>query len=385
VVPLYVAKGASFAEALDYAVSGCTEARMPNRDTYTSGGAYVNFAAALEMALRGGRLLKWPDLQLGPETGPAEGFGSYDDLFQAYLEQHLWLLRSAFIQQAHVNRLRASHFAQPMGSALHDLAMKHAVDLHQERVPEGLDFGYVEFIGFGTVADSLSALKKRVFDERRLTMGQVMEALDRDFEGMEPVRQLLRSAPRYGNDDPYADGIAKELDRVSVEYAARYSRDLGINNDVRYVPFTSHVPFGRSVSATPNGRRAWFPLSDGASPSQGADEKGPTSILMSNFNTKNMDLSARAARMLNIKFTPRSLEGRAGSEKLAAFIRAFCDLKLWHVQFNVINGQTLLDAQKDPEGHRGLIVRIAGYSAYFTDLSRDLQDDLIARYAHDSL
>ncbi|MDR1037901.1 MAG: glycyl radical protein [Deltaproteobacteria bacterium] len=385
VVPLYVAKGAPFAEALDYAVSGCTEARMPNRDTYTSGGAYVNFAAALEMALRNGRLLKWPDLQLGPETGRSEGFGSWDELWEAYLAQHLWLLRTAFIQQAHVNRLRAEHFAQPMGSALHALAMKHAVDLHQEHVPEGLDFGYVEFIGYATVADSLAALKKRVFDEGRLTMRQVMEALDRDFEGMEAVRLLLRSAPRYGNDDPYADSIARELDRVSVEYAARYSRELGINNDVRYVPFTSHVPFGRSVSATPNGRRAWRPLSDGSSPSQGADERGPTSILLSNSNTKNMDLSARAARMLNIKFTPRCLEGRSGSEKLAAFIRAFCDLKLWHVQFNVINRQTLVDAQNDPDGHRGLIVRIAGYSAYFTDLSRDLQDDLIARYGHESL
>ncbi|MDR2612198.1 MAG: glycyl radical protein [Deltaproteobacteria bacterium] len=385
VVPLLVKKGAEFSEALDYAVSGCTEARMPNRDTYTSGGAYVNFAAALEMALRNGRLLRWPDLQLGPETGPAEGFRTWDDLWRGYLSQHLWLLRAAFIQQAVVNRLRALHFAQPLGSALHDLCMRHAVDLHQERVPGGLDFGYVEFIGYATVADSLSALRKRVFEEGRLTMAEVMEALDRDFEGREAVRALLRGAPRYGNDDPYADSIARELDRVSVEYAARYSRELGINNDVRYVPFTSHVPFGRSVSATPNGRKAFFPLSDGSSPSQGADENGPTSILLSNFNTKNMDLSARAARMLNIKFTPRCLEGREGSEKLAAFIRAFVDLKLWHVQFNVVNRETLLAAQRDPEGHRGLIVRIAGYSAYFTDLSRDLQDDLIARYGHDRL
>ncbi|MDR1313653.1 MAG: glycyl radical protein [Deltaproteobacteria bacterium] len=385
VVPLYVSKGAAFTEALDYAVSGCTEARMPNRDTYTSGGAYVNFAAALEMALRNGRLLKWPGLQLGPETGRAEDFASYGELWRAYLAQHLWLMRCAFVQQAHVNRLRAGHFAQPLGSAMHDLAMKHAVDLHQERVPEGLDFGYVEFIGYGTVADSLAAVKKRVFDEGKLTMRELLEALDRDFEGREPLRLLLKSAPRYGNNDPYADSIAKELDRVSCEYAAKYSRDLGINNDVRYVPFTSHVPFGKSVSATPNGRKAWFPLSDGSSPSQGADDKGPTSILLSNFNTKNLDLPSRAARMLNIKFTPRCLAGKEGSSKLADFIRAFCDLKLWHVQFNVVNRQTLLDAQKDPEGHRGLIVRIAGYSAYFTDLSRELQDDLIARRDHDSL
>ncbi|MDR2421965.1 MAG: glycyl radical protein, partial [Deltaproteobacteria bacterium] len=260
VVPLYVKKGATFAEALDYAVSGCTEARMPNRDVYTSGGAYVNFAAALEMALRDGRLLKYGEARLGPATGEARDFGSYDELYGAYLAQHLNLLRAAFAQQYRVNKLRARHFSQPMGSALHDLCLKSGVDLHQEFVPEGLNLGYVEFIGYGTVADSLSALKKTVFEDRRLSMAQVMAALDDDFVGHEATRAILRSAPTYGNNDPYADSIARDLDRVSVEFCQKYSQSLGINNDIRYVPFTSHVPFGRVVSATPNGRVAWFPL-----------------------------------------------------------------------------------------------------------------------------
>ncbi|MDR1677756.1 MAG: glycyl radical protein [Deltaproteobacteria bacterium] len=385
VVPLYVKKGAEFSEALDYAVSGCTEARMPNRDTYTSGGAYINFAAALEMALRGGRMLKYGQVALGPDTGPAGNFKSYDELWQAYLTQHLHLLRAAFIQQYHVNKLRARHFAQPMGSAIHDLCLKHGVDLHQEHVPEGLDFGYVEFIGFATVVDSLSSLKKLVFEDKRLTMAEVMEALDHDFQGYEKVQALLKSAPHYGNAEAYVDDIAKKLDRVSVEFCQKHSADLGINNDIRYVPFTSHVPFGKVVSATPNGRVAWFPLSDGTSPSQGADINSPTAILLSNFNSKNIDLSARAARMLNIKFTPASLKGDGGTERLVSFIRAFVDLKLWHVQFNVINQETLIKAQEDPDSYRDLIVRIAGYSAYFTDLSRDLQNDLIARSNHDRL
>jgi formate C-acetyltransferase len=385
VVPLYVKKGAEFSEALDYAVSGCTEARLPNRDTYTSGGAYINFAAALEMALRDGRMLKYGEVRLGPSTGDARNFNTYDDLWQAYQTQHLHLLRAAFIQQYHVNKLRARHFAQPMGSAMHDLCLKHGVDLHQEYVPEGLDFGYVEFIGFATVVDSLSALKKLVFEDRRLTMEEVIKALDKNFKGHESVQALLKSAPHYGNADPYADEIAKRLDRISVEFCQERSRDLGINNDIRYVPFTSHVPFGKSVSATPNGRVAYFPLSDGTSPSQGADIKSPTAILLSNFNSKNLDLSARAARMLNIKFTPGCLRGDGGTERLISFIRAFVDLKLWHVQFNVINQETLIKAQKDPDSYRDLIVRIAGYSAYFTDLSLDLQNDLIARSNHDRL
>ncbi|MDR2442694.1 MAG: glycyl radical protein [Deltaproteobacteria bacterium] len=383
VVPLYVKKGASFAEALDYAVSGCTEARLPNRDTYTSGGAYVNFAAALEMSLRNGRMLKYGQTLLGLPTGDVRDFKSYEEFYQAYLDQHLNLLRAAFIQQYHVNKLRARHFAQPMGSAMHDLALKHGVDLHQEHVPEGLDFGYVEFIGFATVIDSLAAIKKIVFEDKILTFAKVLEALDSNFEGHKDIQAILKSAPTYGNADPYADEIAKKLDRVSVIFCQEKSKDLGINNDIRYVPFTSHVPFGKVVSATPNGRVAYFPLSDGTSPSQGADVNSPTAILLSNFNSKNLDLSARAARMLNIKFTPHSLNGDGGTERLISFIRAFVDLKLWHVQFNVINQETLIKAQKDPDSYRDLIVRIAGYSAYFTDLSQDLQNDLIARSNHD--
>ena len=149
--------------------------------------------------------------------------------------------------------------------------------------------------------------------------------------------------------------------------------------DLRYVPFTSHVPFGKVVSATPNGRRAFTPLSDGSSASQGADVNGPTAILLSNFRTKNWSNNYRAARLLNIKLSPGCVKGEEGTEKLVDFIDAFRDLKLWHVQFNVINSETMKKAQREPELYRDLLVRVAGYSAYFTELSKDLQDDLIAR------
>ena len=384
IVPLYVSKGATFEEALDYAVSGCTEARMPNRDTYTSGGAYINFAAAVEMVLRNGRMKKYGDQQLGVETGDPRNFTSWDQFWNAYVEQHLLFLKTAFTQQYIINKLRAEHFAQPMGSAMHDLCMKHCIDLHQEQIPEGINLGYFEYMGLGTVVDSLAAVKKLVFEENKLSMDKLIAAIDADFEGYEDVRALLRSAPCYGNNDEYADAIGRDIDRISVEYGNKYSMsDLGIHNDVRYVPFTSHVPFGKVVSATPNGRTDGFPLSDGSSASHGAEEKGPTAVLLSNCTTKNMGLRDRAARMLNIKFTPKCVEGEQGTEKLVSFIRTFCDLKLWHVQFNVVNKGTLVAAQKDPQKYRNLIVRIAGYSAYFVDLSPDLQNDLIARTEHD--
>ena len=384
-IPLYVSKGATFEEALDYAVSGCIEIRMPNRDTYTSGGAYTNFASAVEMALYDGKMKKYGDVQLGIQTGDARKFKSWDEFWNAYVQQHMLLLRTTFIQQYIVIQTRAKHFAQPMGSVLHALCRKHCIDLHQPQIPEGLNFGYFEFMGLGTVIDSLAAIKKLVFEDKKLTMDQLIDALEANFEGYEDIQQLLRTAPCYGNDDEYADEIGRELDRMAVSFAAKYGKEMGINNDARYVPFTSHVPFGKVVSATPNGRVAWFPLADGSSPSHGADHNGPTAILLSNHNTKNYGMRARAARLINVKFTPKCVEGDDGTEKLVQFIRTWCDLKLWHIQFNVINADTLKKAQKDPQKYRNLIVRIAGYSAYFVDLTPDLQNDLIARTGHDQM
>lgn len=384
-IPLYVSKGATFEEAYDYAVSGCSEARMPNRDTYTSGCAYINFAAALEMTLLNGRMRKYDEEQIGLQTGDPRGFKSWEEFWNAYLTHQTEFIKQAFIQQYHIIRLRAQHFAAPLASALHDLCMQHCLDLHQPKIPGGIDLGYFEFIGYGTVVDSLAAIKKFVFEEKKVSMDELLEALANNFEGREDLRHLLMNAPCYGNHDPYADGIAKAIDRTALEFTHKYARELGVHLDLRYVPFTSHVPFGKVVGATPNGRKAWTPLSDGSSASQGADRNGPTAVLLSNFASKNYDFRERASRLLNIKFTPKCLAGDEGTRKLVSFIRTWCDLKLWHVQFNVINKQTLLAAQREPEKYRGLIVRIAGYSAYFVDLSPDLQNDLIARTEHETL
>ena len=151
---------------------------------------------------------------------------------------------------------------------------------------------------------------------------------------------------------------------------------------MRYVPFTSNVPFGKVVSATPNGRFAYLPLSDGSSASQGADKNGPTAILLSNYYTKNYDYRNRAARLLNVKLSPQCVKGDEGTDKLVQFIKTWCDLKLWHLQFNIINRETLIEAQKHPEQYSSLLVRVAGYSAYFCELSKDLQDDIISRTEH---
>ena len=178
---------------------------MPNRDTYTSGGAYTNFSSAVEMALYDGKMKKYGDVQLCIQTGDARKFKSWDEFWNAYVQQHMLLLRTTFIQQYIVIQTRAKHFAQPMGSVLHALCRKHCIDLHQPQIPEGLNFGYFEFMGLGTVIDSLAAIKKLVFEDKKLTMDQLIDALEANFEGYEDIQQLLRTAPCYGNDDEYAD------------------------------------------------------------------------------------------------------------------------------------------------------------------------------------
>lgn len=382
VVFLNTVKGCPINEALDYAVSGCTETRHPNRDTYTSGCVYVNFATALEMTLYNGRLLHYGDEQIGLETGDPQEFKTWEEFYNAYKAQHLNLLHKAFQQQHVVDKLRPQHFAAPFSSCLHDLCMENMLDLHTEKIPGGVDYSYFEFLGYGTVVDSLAAIKKLVYEDKKLTLKEVLDACRADFKGHEPVREMLRNAPCYGNNDPYADKIAKDIDRFTQVEAAKSTKERGVHVDVRYVPITSHVPFGKIISATPNGRHAWTALSDGSSASHGADKNGPTAVLLSNYHSKNYGMTNRASRLLNIKLSPKCVEGEEGTEKIMDLIRAWCDLKLWHLQFNIINKQTLLNAQKTPDNYRSLLVRIAGYSAYFCDLSKDLQNDIINRTEH---
>ena len=263
--------------------------------------------------------------------------------------------------------------------------MENALDLHTEKIPGGVDYSYFEFLGYGTIVDSLAAIKKLVFEDKKLTMKQVLDACKADFKGYEPVREMLRNAPCYGNDDPYVDRIARDVDRICQLEAMKSSKERGIHVDVRYVPITSHVPFGKVVSATPNGRHAWTALSDGSSASHGADKNGPTAVLLSNYHSKNYDLINRASRLLNIKLSPKSVAGDAGTKKVMDLIRTWCDLKLWHLQFNIVNRETLVKAQKEPDNYRNLLVRIAGYSAYFCDISRELQNDIIDRTEHDNV
>ncbi len=380
-----VSQGAPLEDAYDYAASGCAEVRMPNRDTFTGAHPYINLASVLEMVLYNGKTYKTGDEILGLQTGDPTKFSTYEEFWNAYEAQLTNLLRHALIQEYSIIRLRPNHFACPLNSVLHDLCMASCRDLHSREIPGGIDIGFLDIIAYGTAADSLAAIKKLVFEEKVLTMEEAIDALKCNFKGKEVIRQMMVHAPKYGNNDPYVDEIARKIDKVYMEFTKVHCQELGIHMDPRMVPVTSHVPFGKAVGATPNGRVAEFPLSDGASASHGSDVNGPTAVLLSNYFSKNITYRERGSRLINLKFTPACVAGEEGTEKLSALIRTWCDLKLWFVQFNVVNRETLVEAKAHPENYRNLIVRVAGYSAYFTDLSSDLQDDIIERTQHTSI
>ena len=383
IIPLHLAKGAPLLDIMDYCASGCTEIRMPNVDSYTSPCTQTNCTAAVETTLFNGRLKSYGEDLFSMETGDPCTFRTWEEFWDAFKKQIQFMMRYALFLQYQIQEQRGQTYAAPMEDALHDKAFAACMDLDTPRnIPGTLDLGFVECIGFATAVDSLAAIKQFVFDDKVFTMRELLDALECNFEGKEHVRRVLRSGHCYGNNDPYADNIGRDIEAACQEILSQNFMNTGVHLDLRMVSITANIPFGRILGASPNGRLAGMPVSDGSSASQGMDVNGPTAVLLSNFHSKNWASTSRAARLLNIKFTPGAVAGDEGTRRLISFFRAFCDLKLWHVQFNVINQKTLIDAQKNPKKYRNLMVRVAGYSAYFVELSTALQNDIISRNAH---
>jgi len=381
IVPFYVANGASPAEALDYAGSGCIESRLVNRETQVTGNAAINYGSVIEMTLRNGRVKAWKDLRFGPETGDPRGFASFDDVWRAFCTQLDAVLVHIMTQQYVALGLKSRHFAAPFASMLHDRATEACMDLHRhgEYIPGGIDLSCIESIGKGTAVDSLAAIRHLVYDTGQLGWDELLAAIEANWEGHEATRQLCLNAPKYGNGIDWVDDLGFEIERHILEFIHRRPKPHGQSFMLRCIPVTIHVPMGRVVAATPNGRPAGEFLSEGISPSHGMDVEGPTVSLRSMARARCLSYKEKAADLINMKFTPQTLAGEEGTRRLMQLVRSWCDLKLWHVQFNVLNKATLLAAQKDPEKYRNLVVRIAGYSAYFVDLSPMQQAEIIAR------
>ena len=381
VIPFYLANGATLKEALDWTISGCCENRLINRETNVTGNGGINYGSVAEMTFRNGKLKVLKDLQFGVQTGDPRSWMSYDDVWKAFCRQLEHMARHALIQQHVALRIKPNYFAAPATSMLHDLAMAECRDLHShgDYIPGAIDHGCFEAIGKATAIDSLAAVKHLIFDTKKLTWDQLLTAIENNWEGHEAVRQMCLNAPKYGNGIEWVDAIGFEIERFVLGFLDKHPKPHDQAFLLRQIPITFHVPMGKVTWATPNGRKAGEYLSEGISASHGMDVKGPTVSLTSMARARNVSYREKGGDLINLKFSPANVAGEEGTRRLMQLIRTWCDLKHWHIQFNILNKETLLAAQKDPEKYRNLIVRIAGYSAYFVDLSPMQQAEIIAR------
>ena len=242
---------------------------------------------------------------------------------------------------------------------------------------------YIQGVGMGTITDSLTALKQHVFEEKNTSMNDFLKALENNFEGAEDLHyKLVYKTPKYGNDDDRADDQLKDVFELYYNAVNGHKSPRGAAYRINLLPTTCHVYFGSVMQASADGRMAKTPVSEGISPVQGADQKGPTSVAKS---AAKIDHLRTGGTLLNQKFTPSFFEDETSISKVSSLVRSYFKMDGHHIQFNVVNADTLRDAQKHPEHYKDLIVRVAGYSDYFNDLGEDLQNEIINRTEHDNL
>jgi formate C-acetyltransferase len=379
VVRELVRQGKDVRDARCGGTSGCVESGAFGKENYNLTG-YFNLPKVLEITLHNG-LDPRTGKQLGPQTGDLEVLGSFDALFAAFEAQVRHFVEIKVRGNNVIERLYAAHMPAPFLSILIGDCIARGRDYHDGGAR--YNTSYIQGVGLGTLADMLSAIRYHVYDQQTLSLPFLLEAMRADYAGHERLRQqLINATPKYGNDDPYAD--ESMVRAFEAYYAAVEGRPntRGGTYHIDMLPTTCHVYFGSVTGATPDGRLAWSPLSEGISPVQGADRRGPTAVIRS---VSKMDHERTGGTLLNQKLSPGLLADGTGLEGLVHLVRTHFALRAHHIQFNVVDAATLRAAQADPEAHRDLIVRVAGYSDYFCDLTRALQDEIIARTEHQSL
>ncbi len=365
--------GKSLADARKGGTSGCVETGAFGNEAYILTG-YFNIPKMLELALHDG-VDPRTGKQLGPHTGTLAELDSYDKLYAAFTAQMKHFIDIKVRGSNVIESLYARYMPVPFLSVITNDCIARGRDYNAGGAR--YNTSYIQGVGIGTITDSLAAIKKYVYERGDVTLERLVNALEHDFEGEDWLLALLKTrAPKYGNDDDYADSI---MSRVFHDYLGMISGRPNMRGGmyrVNMLPTTCHVYFGEVMQATPNGRRAGKPLSEGISPTQGSDSCGPTAVIRS---AAKMDHLMTGGTLLNQKFTPSVVKGEEGLDHMADLIRAYFDLDGHHIQFNVIDRETLLAAQRNPDDYKDLIVRVAGYSDHFRNLSRALQDEIIAR------
>ena len=376
IIPAQINRGIVPRDALNYAVVGCVELSTPGRALGWNDAALFNMTRVLELTLYGGKDPLTGD-RVGLETPALDEIDRFDKLEAAY-GAHLAHFVALMARGCNaVDHVHAEVLPSPFLSTVIDDCIERGLDVTAGGAHH--NFTGVQGVQIANVADSLAAVRQTVFEEKWLTGAEMLSALRVNYEGRQTLREhLLSRVPKYGNDDDRVDSLARRwADRYS-ELVCQYTNVRGGQFQPGFYTVSAHVPMGEDVGATPDGRRAGEPLADGGlSPSAGLDRKGPTAVLRS-VSKINLELASNGT-LLNMKFLPSFFDGGEALERFANLLRGFCALRIPHVQFNVVSGATLRRAQAHPERYRHLVVRVAGYSAYFTELDRRLQLEIIRR------
>jgi formate C-acetyltransferase len=376
VVAEQLRQGKTLEDARAGGCSGCVEVGAFGKEAYILTG-YFNLSKILELTLHNG-VNPATGKPLGVRTGEPETFGSFDEFFQAFRRQLHHFLQIKLRGNQLVERMYAELMPAPFLSVLTDDCIRKGKDYNDGGAR--YNNSYIQFVGIGSLTDSLSAIRELVFDANEIPLQEMIGVLDTDFEGNEPLRQrLVNRTHKYGNDDDYADQIMVRIFNACFEEIDGKPNTKGGHYRIEMLPTTCHIYFGAVTGAMPDGRKAGQPLSEGISPVQGADRRGPTAVVKS---AGKMDHIKAGGTLLNMKFTPSLLATKDSLDKWAHLVRSYFKMDGHHVQFNVVTAETLRKAQASPESYRGLIVRVAGYSDYFCDLSRELQDEIISRTEH---
>lgn len=363
--------GKDVRDARNGGCSGCVETGAFGTEAYILTG-YFNLPKILELTLNDG-FDKRTGKQIGLKTGTATDYRTYEELFAAYKAQVQHFMRIKLTGNNIIERIFMKYMPVPFLSVLIEDCIRNGKDY----MCGGARYNssYVQGVGLGSITDMLTALRYHVYDKKTIAMETMEKALANDFKGFEELQyQLVYHTPKYGNDDDYADEQEVQVFDMYYDVLSGHKSPRGADYRVNMLPTTCHVYFGKVTGATPDGRNAWKVLSEGISPVQGADTNGPTAVIRS---AAKIDHIKTGGTLLNQKFTPSLLSTEEGCNNLVHLIRAYFRMDGHHIQFNVVDADTLREAQKHPEDYRDLIVRVAGYSDYFNDLGEDLQLSLI--------
>lgn len=365
--------GKDVRDARNGGCSGCVETGAFGTEAYILTG-YFNLPKILELTLNDG-FDKRTGKQIGLKTGTATDYRTYEELFAAYKAQVQHFMRIKLTGNNIIERIFMKYMPVPFLSVLIEDCIRNGKDY----MCGGARYNssYVQGVGLGSITDMLTALRYHVYDKKTIAMETMEKALANDFKGFEELQyQLVYHTPKYGNDDDYADEQEVQVFDMYYDVLSGHKSPRGADYRVNMLPTTCHVYFGKVTGATPDGRNAWKVLSEGISPVQGADTNGPTAVIRS---AAKIDHIKTGGTLLNQKFTPSLLSTEEGCNNLVHLIRAYFRMDGHHIQFNVVDADTLREAQKHPEDYRDLIVRVAGYSDYFNDLGEDLQNEIICR------